>query len=64
MNDFARDHPDIRTALEHWYRSMKRRNCVSLAEVRTVFPTTEKVGIEEALCSKVLKVCIEMARLN
>ena len=42
-------------ALEHWYRNMKRRNCVSLAEMRTVFPTADKVGIEEALCSKVLE---------
>ena len=44
LNDFARDHPDARTALEHWYRNMKRRNFASLAEVRTVFPTADKVG--------------------
>ena len=44
LNDFARDHPDTRTALEHWYRNMKRRNFASLAEVRTVFPTSDKVG--------------------
>ena len=44
LNDFARDHPDTRTALEHWYRNMKRRNFASLAEVHTVFPTADKVG--------------------
>jgi mRNA interferase HigB len=44
LNDFARDHPDIRAALEHWYRNMKRNNFASLAEVRTVFPTADKVG--------------------
>ena len=41
LNDFARDHPDTRTALEHWYRNMKRRNFASLAEVHTVFPTAD-----------------------
>jgi mRNA interferase HigB len=44
LNDFAHDHPDTRTAFEHWYRNMKRRNFASLAEVRTVFPTADKVG--------------------
>jgi mRNA interferase HigB len=45
LNDFARDHPDTTTALEHWYRNMKRHNFASLAEVRTVFPTADKVGM-------------------
>lgn len=44
MNDFAHDHPDTRTAFEHWYRHMKQRHFASLAEVRTVFPTADKVG--------------------
>jgi len=44
LNDFAHDHPDTRTAFEHWYRNMKRRNFASLAEARTVFPTADKVG--------------------
>ena len=44
LNDFARNHPDTRTALEHWYRNMKRRNFASLAELRTMFPTADKVG--------------------
>ena len=44
LNDFARDHPDARTALDHWYRHMKQRNFTSLADVRMVFPTADKVG--------------------
>jgi mRNA interferase HigB len=44
LNDFARDHPDAQTALEHWYRHMKQRNFTSLVDVRTVFPTADKVG--------------------
>ena len=44
LNDFAHDHPDTRTALEQWYRNMKRCNFASLVEVRTVFPTADKVG--------------------
>ena len=44
LNDFAHDHPDTRTALDHWYQNMKRRNFASLAEVHSVFPTADKVG--------------------
>jgi mRNA interferase HigB len=44
LNDFARDYPEIRTALEHWYRNMKRHNFASLAELRTVFPAADRVG--------------------
>jgi mRNA interferase HigB len=44
LNDFASAHPDTRAALEHWYQHMKHHNFASLAEVRTVFPTADKVG--------------------
>jgi len=44
LNDFARDYPETRTALEHWYRNMKRYNFASLAELRTLFPAADKVG--------------------
>ncbi len=44
LNDFAHEHPETRSALEHWYRNMKQHNFASLAEVRTVFPTADKVG--------------------
>lgn len=44
LNDFADAHPETRSALEHWYRNMKRDNFASLAEVRSVFPGADKVG--------------------
>jgi len=43
LNDFARDHPDTRSALEHWYRNMKRHNFASLAELHAMFRTADKV---------------------
>ena len=44
LNEFAARHPEIRSALQHWYREMKRRNFSSFAEVRTVFPAADQVG--------------------
>lgn len=44
LNDFVRDHPDCQAALEHWYRNMKQYNFSSLADMRAVFPTADKVG--------------------
>lgn len=44
LNDFAHDHPEAQTALVHWYRHMKQHDFTSLADVRTVFPTADKVG--------------------
>ena len=44
LNEFAARHPATRSALEHWYREMKRRNFASFAELRSVFPTADQVG--------------------
>ena len=44
LNEFAAQHPQTRSALEHWYREMKRRNFGSFAELRSVFPTADQVG--------------------
>jgi mRNA interferase HigB len=44
LNEFAEQHPESRSALEHWYREMKRRNFVSFAELRMVFPSADQVG--------------------
>jgi mRNA interferase HigB len=44
LNEFAARHPETRSALEHWYREMKRRNFASFAELRSVFPTADQVG--------------------
>jgi mRNA interferase HigB len=44
LNDFAGEYPETRSALEHWYSNMKRRDFASLAEVRSVFSSADKVG--------------------
>jgi mRNA interferase HigB len=44
LNDFAQNHPETRSALEHWYRHMKRNNFVSFSELRALFPTADQVG--------------------
>ena len=44
LREFAARYPETRSALEHWYREMKRRNCTSFAKLRSVFPTTDHVG--------------------
>jgi len=37
-------HPDCCSALEQWYRLVKRANWQKFAEVRGCFPATDKVG--------------------
>ena len=44
LNDFAERQLDARSGLAHWYREMKRRNFASFAEVRTAFPSADRVG--------------------
>ena len=44
LNEFAARYPESRSALEHWYREMKRRNFSSFAELRLVFPMADRVG--------------------
>ena len=44
LNEFALRYPETHSALEHWYRAMKRRNFASFAELRSVFPTADRVG--------------------
>lgn len=44
LNDFAQNYPDTRSALEHWYRNMKRNNFASFAELRNMFPSADQVG--------------------
>lgn len=44
LNEFAARHPDSYSALEHWYREMKRRNFTSLVDLRSVFPSADQVG--------------------
>ena len=40
----CKNHPETRSALEHWYRHMKRNNFASFAELRALFPAADQVG--------------------
>lgn len=44
LNDFAGKHPEAGSALEHWYKTMKKRSFSSFAELRSIFPYTDQVG--------------------
>ncbi|MGH8069614.1 MAG: type II toxin-antitoxin system HigB family toxin [Candidatus Entotheonellia bacterium] len=44
LNEFAARYPETRSALEHWYREMKRRNFASFTDLRSVFPAADQVG--------------------
>ena len=42
--EFAYKHPDCSTALESWYRIVKRTDFNTFAELRQTFPSADKVG--------------------
>jgi mRNA interferase HigB len=44
LTEFAARHPETSSALEHWYREMKRRTFGSFAELRALFLTADQVG--------------------
>ena len=44
LNEFAAKYPDTRSALASWYRLMKQNDFASIEEIRSVFPTADKVG--------------------
>jgi mRNA interferase HigB len=44
LNDFAATHPDVLSALQHWYKLMKAGKFQSFAELRGVFPNADQVG--------------------
>jgi mRNA interferase HigB len=44
LNEFAAEHPETRTALAHWYRSVKRTNFSSFPTLKEIFPTADQVG--------------------
>lgn len=44
LNEFADKHPETRTALVNWYRSMKQNNFNSFAELRSKFSSADRVG--------------------
>ncbi len=44
LNEFAAKYSDTRTALQHWYRRLKKGQYLSFAELRTDFPNADHVG--------------------
>jgi mRNA interferase HigB len=42
--EFSKKHPDCSTALESWYRIVKRTDFKSLNELRQTFPSADIVG--------------------
>ncbi len=44
LNEFAEKHPDLQSALAHWYRLMKHGNYRSFANLRETFPGADLVG--------------------
>jgi len=44
LNEFAHKYPEAKTALINWYQMMKRQNFNSIADIRQIFPSADKVG--------------------
>jgi len=42
--EFAQKYPNAESALDHWYRIVKRTNFDSFAELRKTFPSVDQVG--------------------
>jgi len=44
LNEFAKIHPDCRSALEIWYRIVKNNNFSSFVKLKEYFPNADIVG--------------------
>ena len=44
LNEFADEYPETRTALAHWYSSVKRVTFSSFPELKLMFPTADQAG--------------------
>jgi len=44
LNEFAEKYPESQTALAKWYQEIKKGNFNSIADLREVFPSADKVG--------------------
>ena len=44
LNDFAVTHPDVKVALQHWYKLMKANEFSFFVDLKTIFPSTDRVG--------------------
>lgn len=45
LNEFAEAYPETKSALAHWYSLIKRTNFSSLPQLKSMFPTADKVGL-------------------
>lgn len=44
LNEFAAKFPETKNALAEWYRLMRQDDFDSIAEIREIFPSADKVG--------------------
>lgn len=44
LNEFIEKYPEAKIALTKWYQVMKQQNFNSIAEIRQIFPSADKVG--------------------
>jgi mRNA interferase HigB len=44
LNEFADEYPEARTALAHWYGSVKRTSFSSFEQLKSMFSTADRVG--------------------
>ena len=44
LNDFAEAHPEAKSALQHWYRLMKKGVFSSFDDLRRTFSGVDRVG--------------------
>ena len=42
--EFAREHPDARVPLNHWYTIVSKTDYASFVELRITFPSADQVG--------------------
>ena len=44
LNEFAERYPETKSALKEWYQKMKTGQFQSIAALRTIVPSADKVG--------------------
>lgn len=43
LNEFAAKHPDTKSALQHWYKTVKPKEFKTFAELRKTFSSADQV---------------------
>jgi mRNA interferase HigB len=44
LNEFAKKHPESKSALQNWYQNAKGKDFSSFAEIRKIFGSADQVG--------------------